>query len=351
MPVDRRLRRCAPLVLSLFAVFLSGCGLAAGLLVGVITDAIDGGNSGDPTVVLVGNDATSTEAIVQIEAYRVDGAHAPYSYPVNTTAGGAASLKNVFDAGEHWVRVIYASGWRSKPQTILVVKDATATVKFVHATPDYAAVAGTWFGSTETSLGVSHTYAFTLNAGGAAGARTIDGVVDAATGTLAETSEGVWRVTWSGGTVSALVTDAASGHAGLVLDDGSVGALQKGASAPLPTGVDADVVGTWLGTEVRFVGAPLAPAELDSARATVSAQQHWVGTDGSGDDTTGVSPLVATVPAYLRFEGDAESDTAVALSLGMWLTADKQFAFVRLALSAGGAFPDTNTFQFLAKAP
>lgn len=362
MPAERRPGPCLRGVraLGLLAVLaaalsLSGCGLAAGLLVGVITDAIDGGNGdgGDPTIMLVGNQATSTDAIVQIEVVRVDGTHAPYSYAVNTSPGGAASLKDVFDAGLHSVRVVFASGWRSFPHTVEVVKDATVTTTFVHAAPDLTVLAGAWYGGAANPLGVPVTYGFTLDAAGHAGGRALDGVADAATGTLAETSEGVYRVTWSDATVAALVVDAAHVHAGVLLDDGTVGALQKGAVAPLPTGVDADAVGNWFGAQVRFVGAPLAPAELDSATATVSAQQHWTGTDAHRDATVGVSPLVVTAPAFLAYEADAEDDAPVpvSLALGMWLTADRTFAFVSLAPASGGTFPDAGRFQLLQKAP
>jgi len=355
MPVDRRLRLLGSLVITSIALLTSGCGLAAGLLVGVITDAINGDNDdgGDPTILLVGNADASVDAIVRIEVARVDGTHAPYGYDVDTAAGGAAALKNVFDAGPHWVRVVYASGWRSRARSIDVVKDATVSTSFLHGAPVIAPLAGTWFGAAQTSTGTSLTYAFTLDAAGNASARTTDGVVDAATGTLAETSEGVYRVSWSGATVAALVTDEAQGHAGLVTDDGTVGALQKGAVAPLPVGTDADVVGTWVGTQVRLVGAPLAPADLDAASATVSGQQHWVGSDGDGDGTIGVSPLTVTAPAFLWFEADAEDDAPVpaALAIGMCLTADRAFGFVVLAPAAGGTFPDAGAFQLLEKSP
>lgn len=355
MPVARPLARSGMVALALFALAVTGCGLASGLLVGLITDVIegDGGDGGDPTVLLVTNDAASIDAIVKIDVAKVDGTQPPLSFPVGTAPGTAASLKDVFAPGAHWVRVVYASGWRSRVHTVDVVKDGTVATKFLHGTPDVSVMAGAWFGSGEDSLGVPHTYAFTLDAVGAAGARTIDGVVDAATGTLAETSEGVYRVTWSDTAVYALVADDARGHAGLVVADGSVGALQKGAVAPLPTGVDADVVGTWTGTEVRLTGATLVPTDVDAASATVSASQHWTGTNGDGDGTIGVSPLTVTAPAFLRFEGDAESDatTPVALVLGMWLTADKAFGFVVLAPAAGGTFPDAGVFQLLAKTP
>ena len=304
-------------------------------------------------MLLVTNDVASIDAIVTIDVTKVDGAQGPYSFPVSTGPGTAAALRDVFAPGPHWVRVVYASGWRSRLHAVDIVKDGTVSTKFLHGVPDLSVVAGTWFGSGEDSLGVPHTYAFTLDAVGGAAARTIDGVVDAATGTLAETSEGVYRVTWSDTTVYALVTDDARGHAGLVVGDGSVGALQKGAVPPLPIGVDADVVGSWAGTEVRLSGATLAPAEIDVANATVSASQHWTGTNGDGDGTIGVSPLTVTAAAFLRFEGDAESAeaTPVPLVLGMWLTADKTFAFVVLAPAAGGTFPDVGVFQLLAKAP
>ena len=365
MPVDRRLgsrrlwrlasRTAVLATLAATSLSATGCGLAAGLLTGLITDAINGsnGDGGDPTVLLVGNEAGSTEAIVEIDVVRIDGAHAPYTYPVNTAPGAAASLKDVFDAGAHSVRVVYASGWRSQSHAVDIVKDGTVTTKFVHAAPDLSLMAGTWFGSAANPLGVSITYAFTLDVAGHASTRTIDGVADAATGTLTETSEGVYRVTWSGATVSALVADDAHAHAGLVADDGTVGALQKGATGPLPTGTNADVVGTWIGTEVHLVGAPLAPGELDAANATVSAQQHWIGNDAHGDGTVGVTPLVVLAPTFLRYECDAEDDapTPLSLNLGMWLTADRTYGFVVLAPAAGGAFPDSGVFQLLKKSP
>ena len=352
MPSDRRHRPLGTLALAALSLVTPGCGLAGALLIGAITDAIDGGNDdgGDPTVLNVFNDAVSTEAVVQIDVSRVDGAHVPYSYPVSMAAGGGTALKNVFDAGAHWVRVVYASGWRSRARSITIVKDGSVSTTFSHGAPLLTAMAGTWFGATESLAGVSHTYALTLDASGQASARSIDGVASAATGVLAETSEDVYRVTWSDTIVVALVSETTHGHAGLVSDDGTVGAIQKGAVAPLPTGADANAVGTWVGAEVRLAGFSLTPSDLDAANATVSAVQHWVGTDGDGDGSVGTSPLLCTVPAFLRFECDAQNDAGSPLSLGLWLTADRAFAFVRLT-SAIGAFPDTDTFQLLAKTP
>ncbi len=355
MRMDRRLRRVGTLLFAGVALLMPGCGVLAALLIGAITNAIEGdnGDGGAPTVLLVRNDPASTEAIVKILVARLDEAHVPYAYDVNDAPGVATSLNDGFDAGDHWVRVVYASGWRSRALPIVVVKDGSVTLTFAHAPPDLAAMAGTWFGGADTSLGVPHTYALTIAVSGQVGGRTIDGVVDTATGTLDETSEGVYRVTWSDASVTALVADEAHGHAGFVSDDGRVGALQKGAAAPLPTGVHADVVGAWRGTEVRFAGATFEPSDVDAARAIVSAQQHWTGNDGDGDGSTSVSPLLVTSPATLRFEADAESDAAVpvALSLGMWLTADRTFGFVLLAPTAGGTFPDAGVFQLLKKTP
>ncbi len=353
MPAHRRFRRLVALVFALLPLVTSGCGLATALLVGAITDAIDGDNDdgGDPTILTILNDGLSTEPIVRVEIARADGAHAPYAYTIDTAPGAGKALKNIFDAGAHWVRVVYASGWRTRARTIDIIKDGTVSMTFLHGPFAPAEMAGTWFGAAETSGGVSQTYALTLDATGQAGARTIDGVAGLATGTLAETSEGVFRVTWSDTTVIALIADGTRDHAGLVTNDGTVGALQKGAVGPLPTGADADVVGAWTGAEVRLTGVTLTPSELDAASATVSAQQHWEGTDGDGDATTGVSPLLVTVPAYLRFEGDAESEAAVALSLSIWLTADRTSAFVRLTPTAGGTFPDADSYQLLRKTP
>ena len=84
-----------------------------------------------------------------------------------------------------------------------------------------------------------------------------------------------------------------------------------------------------------------------------SASQHWAGSNGDGEGTAGVDPLVVTAPAFLRFEGDAESEAAppVPLVFTMWLTADKAFAFVVLAPTAGGTFRVAGVFQLLAKTP
>ncbi len=353
MPVDRRLRRLGTLCFALLPLSTPGCGLAAAIAVPLITDAIDGDNDdgGDPTILDVRNDAASLDAIVKVEVARVDATQAPYSYVVNEAPGDGKSLRNIFDAGPHWVRVVYASGWRSRARAITVIKDDTVTITFAHRAADLAVMAGAWFGPTGTLGGPSHTYGFTLDVGGQATARTLDGVADAVTGTLAETSEGVYRVSWSDTTVIALVADATHTHAGLLASDARVGALQKGATAPLPTGTDADVVGSWVGTQVRFGGATLTPTDLDAASATVSAQQHWDGTDGDGDTTSGVSPLVVTAPAHLRFEGDAEDDAAAAIDQLMWLTNDRLFAFVQFTPVVPGTFPSAGVFQALEKAP
>jgi len=353
MPVDRRLGRVGAFLFALLPLATPGCGLAAAIAVPLITDAIDGNNDdgGDPTILDVRNDAVSLDAIVKVEVARVDGTQAPYSYVVNEGPGDGKSLRNVFDAGPHWVRVVYASGWRSRARAITVVKDDTVTITFAHRAPDLATMAGTWFGPSGTLGSPSQTYGLTLDAAGQATARAVDGVAAAVTGTLAETSEGVYRVSWSDASVIALVADGPRTHAGLLASDARVGALQKGATPPLPTGADANVVGSWVGTEVRFGGATLTPTDIDAASATVSAQQHWDGTDGDGDTTTGVSPLLVTAPAYLRFEGDAEDGAALALDQLMWLTSDRTFGFVQFTPVTPGAFPAAGIFQALEKAP
>ena len=352
MPLDRRVGRLAAVCFALFPLASTGCGLAAAIAVPLITDAIEGDNDdgGDPTILDVRNDASSTEHMVRVEVARMDGAHEPYGYDVDEAPGRGTALKNIFDPGPHWVRVVFASGWRSRARAVTIIKDDTVTITFQRVAADYSAMNGTWLGRAETAGGTAMTYGFTVSGAGVVAARTVDGVADAATGTLAETSEGVFRVSWSDSTVTALVTDATHTHAGLVLGNGTVGAVQKGATAPLPTGADADVVGSWSGTQVRFTGATLAPASLDAASATVSAQQHWDGTDGFGYATAGVDALVVA-PGTLAYAGAAEDELAVALSLRCFLTADKTFGFARLDLVTGASFPDTSRFQLLEKAP
>lgn len=352
MPVDRRVRRLAAACFALLPLASTGCGLAAAIAVPLITDVIEGDNDdgGDPTILDVRNDASSTEHMVRIEIARVDGTKPPYAYDVDEEPGRGKSLKNIFDAGPHWVRVVFASGWRSRARAVTVVKDDTVTITFQRVAADFAAMNGTWLGRAETSVGAAFTYGFTVGGAGLVSARTVDGVADAATGTLAETSEGVFRVSWSDSTVAALVTDAAHVHAGLLLDSGAVGALEKGATAPLPTGVDADVVGSWSGTQVRFTGATLAPASLDAATATISAQQHWDGSDGFGYGTSGVDAL-SVAPGTLAYDGAAEDELAVPLTLRLFLTADKAFGFARLDVVTSPSFPDTSRFQLLERAP
>ena len=352
MPVDRRVRRLATACFALLPLASTGCGLAAALAVPLITDAIEGNNDdgGDPTILDVRNDASSTEHMVRVEVARVDGAHAPYSYDVDEAPGRGKSLKNIFDPGAHWVRVVYASGWRSRARAITIIKDDTVTMTFQRVAADYSAMNGTWLGRAETSGGTATTYGFTVSGAGLVSARTVDGVADGATGTLAETSDGVFRVSWSDTTVAALVTDATHTHAGLLLANGTTGALQKGATAPLPTSVDADVVGTWSGTQVRFTGATLAPASLDAANATISAQQHWDGSDGFGYGTTGVDAL-GVAPGTLAYDGAAEDELAVPLTLRVFLTADLAFGFARLDLVTGATFPDSARYQLLERAP
>jgi hypothetical protein len=352
MPADRRVVRLATVCVALLPLLSTGCGLLAAVAVPLITDAIEGDNDdgGDPTVLDVRNDASSTERMVRIEVARADGTHEPYGYDVDEAPGRGKSLKNIFDAGPHWVRVVYASGWRSRARSILVVKDDTVTLTFQRVAADFSAMNGTWLGRAETGAGAALTYGFTVAGAGLASARTVDGVADAATGTLAETSEGVFRLSWSDTTVAALVTDATHTHAGLLLGDGTTGALQKGATAPLPTGLDADAVGTWSGTQVRFAGATLTPASVDAANATVSVQQHWDGADGFGYRTAGVDALTVA-PGTLAYDGAAEDALAVALSLRLFLTPDLAFAFARLDLAGGATFPDSARYQLLEQAP
>lgn len=153
----------------------------------LITDAIEGNNDdgGDPTILDVRNDASSTEHMVRVEVARVDGAHAPYSYDVDVLQ----SLKNIFDPGRmgpRRVRVRVALACARDP----IIKDDTVTMTFQRVAADYSAMNGTWLGRAETSGGTATTYGFTVSGAGLVSARTVDGVADGATGTLAETSDG-----------------------------------------------------------------------------------------------------------------------------------------------------------------
>ncbi|MCC7137725.1 MAG: hypothetical protein IT460_04780 [Planctomycetes bacterium] len=351
--MSRTLSRLATLVVALLPLATTGCGLAAAAAAAAISDAIEGdnGDGGDPTVVRVENDPASVDAIVTILVARADGTMTPKSFTVDEDPGDSKSLKDVLTAGTNYVRVVYASGWRSRARSVEVIKDDTVSVSFRHGTTDVASMAGTWFGGGEDGGGTARTWALTLDGSGNASARTMDGSVAMATGTTTETSEGVYRVTWSDTDVWTLVADGARAHAGLATDDGAVAALQKGATGPLPTGVDGDVVGSWVGTQATFSGATFVPTDLDAARATVSAQGHWDAHSGDGDASVGVTPLLASVPAYLRFSADAEDAVTNPLDLDVWLSSDKTFGLAVLWPTAGGAWPDVATFAILEKAP
>jgi hypothetical protein len=353
-----RLTRAATISLALLSLASTGCGLLvallSGLAVAAVSDAVSGKkkhSGSSPTVLVVRNDPASTDTIIEVDVARVDGAEPPTSNVVGSAPGFATTFTDVFDPGAHWVRVVYASGWHSRAKSIDVVSSATVTVTFIHAAPNLAAVSGTWFGATER-LGVGHTYGLTLSAVGAASGRTLDGVADASTGTLVETSEGVYRLTWSDARVIALIADAlpSATHAALVSDDSAVGVLERGATPPLPAGVAADVVGTWTGVQVEFSGLTLTPVDVDAASATVSALFHWEGHDGSGISTSGVTTLAVSNAAFLRYFA-LVSEGATPTDLAAGLTADRAFGIFALTPSAGGTFPDATTFQLLAKGP
>jgi hypothetical protein len=358
-PVPRRSgpRRGPVLALVVLSLATTGCGaligILGGLAVAAITDAISGKKKhhGAATVLLVTNDASSTDTIVEVDVSRVDGTEAPTSHLVGITPGGSASLSNVVDAGTHWVHVVYASGWRSRAKSVEVLAHTTVVVTFLHAAPNLAALSGSWFGATET-LGSGHTYALTLDGAGAASGRAVDGVPDPATGTLVETSEGVYRLTWSDASVIALVADVlpAAAHAGLVVDDGTVGVLQKGAVSLAAPSVDADVLGSWSGVQVRFSGATLDPIDVGAATATVSGAQHWEGRDSSAGSTTGTTPLVVSDGAHLRYAGLA-ADGGLALELDAGLTPDRHVGLFDLTPTTGAVFPVDTAFQLLTKAP
>jgi hypothetical protein len=296
------------------------------------------------------NDATSVDPIVEINVARVDGAEPPTATVVGVQPGQTASFTASFDPGLHWVRVVFASGWQSRARTVNLVSSGAVSVTFLHAALDPAVLQGTWFGAVD-SAGVGHTLGLTFDAGGNA-TRAIDGVPDILMGTLAETSERIYRVTWSDASVLALIGDDEStvSHAAVITGAGDEGVLERGATSPLPAGVDGDVVGTWTGVQVEFTGAALTPVDVDAAGATVSAANHWEGFDGAGIHTSGTTPLTASNAAFLRYFA-LVLQQATSHDLAMGLTKDRGFGIVSLTPSAGGAFPDAIRFQMLKKTP
>ena len=146
---------------------------------------------------------------------------------------------------------------------------------------------GTWYGSYQygTSATVARL-AVDINASGQitavrrGGSNSTNGTSLNLTGTIQNVGGSKFRFVLSDTTTGGFLVDAAGAHAGFLDEDGSIGALQKGATVPPLAYAPNDIAGAWSGYTVALNSSMNVVTEGGSS-ATVA------GTSATGSDFNG----------------------------------------------------------------
>lgn len=178
---------------------------------------------------------------------------------------------------------------------------------------------GTWFGAYQ--VGTSFlTIAVDVNANGQITDIRQNGTTLGVTGTLAHVQGNIFSFQLSDGTQGGFMTDSSAMHAGFLDENGSIGALQKGASA-LPVYASTDVVGSWSGYSLELDNSFNITA-TGSSTATVNSSFQITGTDMNGPFTGTIQTFSNGFGAY----GGIWSNSSASGNLIAWISGDRSFA-------------------------
>jgi hypothetical protein len=192
-------------------------------------------------------------------------------------------------------------------------------------------LAGTWAGTNEDPVNVMSTLSVTIDATGKITQVTLGGVVQAGlTGNIfnagAATGGGsLYSFTLSDGTKGGFFADASVTHVAFLLDDTSVGVLQKGAGA-LPVFAGADIASaTWSGYNIDLdANLNITQTFTSSINIANDATRTFTGTATVGGAFTGSLPVVATATG--RWTGTFTQGAVVNGTVHAFLSTDKTFA-------------------------
>lgn len=133
---------------------------------------------------------------------------------------------------------------------------------------------GTWFGNIEDTSFSMGTVTVTISGGNITSVLR-DGVDQGLTGTIEREQGNIWAIEFSDGSFAGFIADDAAEHAAFLTDTFEIGAVEKGATGPLPTYITADVARSASGTIVT----------LDSNFELVDVGSSTVECDTNGDCT------------------------------------------------------------------
>ena len=188
---------------------------------------------------------------------------------------------------------------------------------------------GTWYGSYQYNS-ASATAAFLavdVNASGQitairrGGSNSTNGTSLNLNGTIQNVGGSKFRFVLSDTTVGGFLVDAAGAHAGFLDENGSIGALQKGATAPALY-VFGDVAGAWSGYTVALDNS-MAVVREGGSNATVA------GATATGSDFNGTFTASISISSYNSMYGyfpGTWSNTTGTGNLRAFLSTDKRFA-------------------------
>jgi hypothetical protein len=221
-----------------------------------------------------------------------------------------------------------------------------------------SSLAGTWYGSYQYGAGaVPFRLAVDVNASGGitavrrGGTNSTNGTSANLTGTIQNVGGSKFRFVLSDTaavtTVGGFLVDSAGAHAGFLDEDGSIGALQKGATVP-PLRYDfIDIAGTWSGYTVALNSSMNVVTEGGS-NATVAGSTA-TGSDFNGTFTASI-PSGSISSTYGFYPGTWSNATGSG-NLRVFLSPDKRFA-AEWACQGGVTYPnnfDTCTFAIWNK--
>ncbi len=152
--------------------------------------------------------------------------------------------------------------------------------------PAVANLAGTWFGTLqEGNFLPIHSISVTIDGSGNLTQELIDSADTGRTGTISQTSGGIFSFVLSDGTVGGFIVDASVTHAGYLDEFFNFGAVQKSATG-LPDSVRTDIVGSWSGPGVA-VDSAFNIVQTATSNLTVASDFSFTETNSSSGTTTG----------------------------------------------------------------
>ena len=190
-----------------------------------------------------------------------------------------------------------------------------------------ASLAGSWFGTFEDNIGIMHSLSVTINSSGAITQILVDAVNNGITGTITKSPSGtsLFSFSFSSGQVGGFHVDSGVAHAAFLVDDFSIGVLQKGASS-LPTYLANDIAGAWSGYSVTL-NSDFSVNQTFNSNATVdnNMSRTFVGSDIYGTFSGSFPTTSINTTTYGRWIG-TYYNASTSGPVRVFLSPDKIFA-------------------------